>query len=53
MVPKRHIFFNLNDIKSIILLQTANLAIILHLIITLILLNFTEDFYKIDISLIN
>lgn len=53
MVQKRHICFDFNDRKSIIYLQSANLAKFLHLIVTLILLNFVVDFYKIDISLIN
>ena len=53
MVQKRHICFDFNDRKSIIHLRSANLAKFLHLIITLILLNFARGFYKIDISLIN
>ena len=53
MVPKRHICFDFNDRKSIIHLRSANLAKFLHLIITLILLNFAEDFYKTDLSPIN
>ena len=53
MVQKRHICFCFDDIKSITFLLSANLAVFLHLIITLILLNFAKDFYKIDHSTIN